>query len=291
MTDLVRPRRSALYLPASNAKAMEKARSVDADVIIIDLEDAVSPDAKEAARDAAVTSIARGGYGRREVVLRVNGLDTPWGKEDLAAATASGADAVLVPKVNGAADIALYDEALREAPPGVELWAMVETSRSVFTLDSIAATAANSRLSVLVLGTNDLAKEMRLRPSRDRAPFLPILTMAVAAAAAHGLNVLDGVCNDFKDFELLRAECEQGVAFGMDGKTLIHPGQIALCNEIFSPSPQDLEWADDIIAAFALEENAGKGAISLKGKMVELLHLVEARRLRGVSDRIHADVG
>lgn len=288
MTDQTRPRRSALYLPASNAKAMAKARSIDADVVIIDLEDAVSPDAKSEARAAAVAALAAGGYGRREVVIRVNGFDTPWGRDDLSAIARSGADAILVPKVDDAAAVIAYDQALAGAPAQTRLWAMIETSRSVFALEQIAATASQTRLSAFVLGTNDLAKALRLRPSRERSVFLPIVTLAVAAARGHGLSVLDGVCNDFSDTERLRFECLQGVEFGLDGKTLIHPGQIAICNEVFSPGAEDLAWADEIIAAFALPENTGKGAISLKGRMVELLHLDEARHLRSVANGIPA---
>jgi citrate lyase subunit beta/citryl-CoA lyase len=288
MNDAARPRRSALYLPASNAKAMAKARTVVADVVIIDLEDAVSPESKVAARAAAAEALGEGGYGQREVVIRVNGLDTPWGRDDIAAVVHAGADAILVPKVDDAAAVKAYDAAIAEAPSKTRLWAMIETSRSVGALSEIAAMASSTRLSTLVLGTNDLAKAMRLRPDLERTPFLPILTLAVAAGRAHGLSILDGVCNDFSDLERLRAECSQGVRFGFDGKTLIHPAQLEICNAVFSPNVEDLAWADDVIAAFSLPENAGKGAISLGGRMVELLHLEEARHLRSVADRISA---
>lgn len=288
MIDATRPRRSALYLPASNAKAMAKARTVDADVVILDLEDAVSPDSKILARDAAVAALGEGGYGRREIVIRVNGLDTPWGRDDLAAVAQSGADAILVPKVDDADAVRTYDAALADAPAQTRLWAMIETSRAVAALDRIAAMASCSRLSTFVVGTNDLAKALRVRPTLARTPFLPILTLAVVAARAHGLSILDGVCNEYDDLDRLRVECLQGVEFGFDGKTVIHPAQIETCNAIFSPSQEDLAWADQVIAAFALAENAGKGAISLSGKMVELLHLEEAEHLRAVADRISA---
>jgi citrate lyase subunit beta/citryl-CoA lyase len=288
MIDVTRPRRSALYLPASNPKAVAKSRTLAADVIILDLEDAVSPDAKVAAREAAVAAVREGGYGDREVVVRVNALDTPWGRDDLAALTQSRADAILVPKVDDADAVLAYDAALAGAPDGMRLWAMIETGRSVFGLEGIAAAASRSRLSTLVLGTNDLAKVMRARPGRERTPFLPVLTHAVAAARIHGLSILDGVCNDYSDLERLRFECLQAVEFGMDGKTLIHPVQIETCNEVFSPSQEDLRWADAVIAAFGLPENAGKGAISLQGRMVELLHLDEARHLRSIADKISA---
>lgn len=288
MIDATRPRRSALYLPASNAKAMAKARTVDADVVILDLEDAVSPDKKIQARDAALTAVAEGGFGRREIVIRVNGLDTPWGRDDLAAVAHSGADAILVPKVDDACAIRAYDAALAEAPARTRLWAMIETGRAVAALDEIAAMASCSRLSTFVIGTNDLAKALRMRLHQTRTPFLTILTLAVVAARTHGLSILDGVCNEYSDLDRLRVECLQGLEFGFDGKTVIHPAQIETCNAIFSPGAEDLAFADQVIAAFALAENAGKGAISLNGKMVELLHLDEARHLRAIADRISA---
>ena len=288
MNDAARPRRSALYLPASNAKAMAKARTVAADVVILDLEDAVSPDSKLEARAAVVAALAEGGYGKREVVVRVNGLDTPWGRDDLAAVVNGGADAILVPKVDDGDAVEAYDAALSDAPARTRLWAMIETSRSVGALGGIAAKASTTRLSAFVLGTNDLAKAMRIRPGTQRTPFLPILTLSVAAARSHGLSILDGVCNDFSDLDRLRDECQQGADFGLDGKTLIHPSQIEICNAVFSPSAEEIAWANEVIAAFALDENAGKGAIRLKGRMVELLHRDEALSLRAIADRISA---
>lgn len=283
---LDRPRRSALYLPASNAKAIAKARTLPCDVVILDLEDAVAPEAKAEARAAAVAAVAEGGFGHREVAIRANGIDTEWGAADLAAIAASTADAVLVPKVNGPADIARYEATLAGAPASLQLWAMIETCASVFALEPIAAMARSTRLSLWIMGTNDLAKEMRAQLSPGRTPFLPFLSLAVAAARAHGVAVLDGVCNEFRDLDAFEEEARQGLAFGFDGKSLIHPAQIDPCNAVFSPSQADLAWADAVIAAFALPENRGKGAIRVEGKMTELLHLEQARRLLAVADRI-----
>lgn len=285
-----RPRRSALYLPASNAKAVAKARSLPADVVILDLEDAVAPDAKVDARAAAFAALAEGGFGEREVAVRVNGLDTPWGADDLAAICSSGADAVLVPKVGTAADIDRYQAALDAAVPTMQLWTMIETAASVGQLDAIAARAADTRLSLWILGTNDLAKEMRARLTPERTPFLPILSLAVAAARAHGIAILDGVCNEFRNLDLFAAEAEQGRLFGFDGKSLIHPAQIEPTNSIFAPSAEELARAEAIVAAFALPENNGKGAIQVDGKMAELLHLDDARRLLAFAERIAAFV-
>jgi citrate lyase subunit beta/citryl-CoA lyase len=271
-------RRSALYLPASNARAIEKARGLAADVVILDLEDAVAPDAKQAAREAALAAVAEGGFAARELAVRANGLDTPWGAEDLAAVAASQADAVLVPKVGTADGISRYEAALAGARPQMRLWAMIETCRAVPNLDAIAAMAASTRLSLWVMGINDLAKEMRAQITPDRAVFQPILSLAVCAARAHGLAIIDGVCNEFRDLDLFRAEALQGARFGFDGKSLIHPAQIEPCNAVFSPSADEVSWARAVIAAFDLPENRGKGAISVEGKMAELLHLEEARR-------------
>jgi citrate lyase subunit beta/citryl-CoA lyase len=278
MTTVHRPRRSALYLPASNARAIEKARSLPADIIILDLEDAVAPDAKVSAREAAIEAVAAGDFGSKEVAIRANGLGTQWGADDLAAIAASRVDAVLVPKVGSAGDIARYNLMLDNAHPGMQLWAMIETCGAVGRLDAIAAMAASTRLSLWVMGLNDLAKEMRAQMTPDRIVFQPILSLAVCAARAHGVTVLDGVCNEFRDLGLFEAEARQGALFGFDGKSLIHPAQVEPCNTVFSPSAEELAWAQAIIAAFALPENHGKGVINLEGKMIELLHLDQARR-------------
>ena len=286
MTPAARPRRSVLYMPASNLKALDKARTLPADAVILDLEDAVAPEAKETARAQAVEAVKAGGFGRREVVIRVNGLDTPWGPEDLKAAAEAGPDAILVPKVNSAADVAVYDAAIAAAPPQTKLWAMIETCRSIFNLAEIAEAARTSRMSVWVMGTNDLAKEMRCRQTPGREPFHGPLSLSVAAARAHGLTILDGVYNDIDNEAGLEAVCEQGVDFGFDGKTLIHPKQIDVCNRVFSPSEAEVAFAKAVIVAFALPENAGKGAIRVEGRMAELLHLSQAERLVAVAEAI-----
>ncbi len=288
MTQTLRPRRSALYLPASNPKALTKARTLPVDVVILDLEDAVAPENKIAAREQAVAALAEGGFGRRELVIRTNGLDTEWGAGDLAAAAAAGPDGVLVPKVSSPAEVRAYDTALAAAPAKTRLWIMIETCACLPVLHDLAACAADTRLAGFVLGTNDLAKEMRARPGPERTPFLPILTMAVAAARAHGLVVLDGVCNEFRELDRFTAEARQGLEFGFDGKTLIHPDQIAPCNAVFSPDATEIAWAEAVEAAFALPENAGKGAIKVDGRMVELLHLDQARRVLAVAAAIAA---
>lgn len=285
---LDRPRRSVLFMPASNPKALAKAREVDADVIILDLEDAVAPEQKEAAREAAVRALYTGGFGHREVAVRVNGLDTEWGAEDLEALARAGADALLVPKVSSPQDVLRYHEALADAPSDLQLWAMIETAGSVLRLDAIASLARQTRLALWVIGPNDLARELRARPDAGRTFLQPFLSLAVAAARAHGLSILDGVCNEFKDMDIFRAEATQGLMFGFDGKTLIHPAQIAPCNEVFSPSPAELEWAGRVIEAFALPEHAGKGAIKLDGRMVELLHRDQAQSLLAMARRIAA---
>jgi citrate lyase subunit beta/citryl-CoA lyase len=286
MTDIPRPRRSALYLPASNAKALDKARTLACDVVILDLEDAVAPEAKEAARAQAVEAVKAGGFGRRELVIRTNGLDTPWGADDLAAAALAGPDAILVPKVSSAADVAAYNAAIEKAPAATKLWAMIETCAALFALDEIAKAAKTTRMTTWVMGTNDLAKEMRCRQTADRAPFWGPLSLSVAAARGAGLTILDGVYNDIENIEGLVNVCEQGVDFGFDGKTLIHPKQVEPCNLVFSPAPGEVDWARAVIAAFALPENAGKGAIRVEGRMAELLHLSQAERLVAVSEAI-----
>lgn len=288
MTHPARPRRSALYLPASNAKALAKARGLGADVVILDLEDAVAPEHKLEARQMAVAAVREGGFGRRELVVRANALSTPWGADDLAVLAEAGPDAVLVPKIDGPADVRAYDAALAKAPAKTRLWVMIETCAVLPCLHQVAACAADSRLAGFVLGTNDLAKEMRAQLRPGRVPFQPVLTMAVAAARAHGLAVLDGVCNEFRDAAVFTAEAEQGLLFGFDGKTLIHPDQIDPCNAVFSPSAAELDWAGKIVAAFDLPENVGKGVIKLDGKMVELLHLEQARRLLDIAALIAA---
>lgn len=281
-----RPRRSALFLPGSNARALEKARELPCDIVIIDLEDAVAPEAKDAARAAALDAVAQGGFGHRELVVRVNALDSEWGAADLAAVARSSADAVLVPKIDGPEDVFRYNAALHNAPPRMQLWTMIETCASVMNLSAIAACAPASRLALWVVGTNDLAKEMGAQLTPCRTPFLPFLAMAVAAARAGGLSVLDGVCNEFRDLAAFEAEARQGRMFGFDGKSLIHPAQVGPCNTVFSPAEAEIAHARAVIAAFAMPENAGKGAIRVEGKMAERLHLEQAVRLVARAERI-----
>lgn len=279
MAESIRPMRSALFLPASNPRAIEKARGLPADAVILDLEDAVAPEAKAEARAAAVAAVNAGGFAAPTLAVRVNALDTEWGAGDLAAIAASRADAVLVPKVATAEDIELYHAELAAAPPEMRLWAMIETCRAVSQLQAIADMAARTRLAALVVGTNDLALELRARPAADRSGLVPYLALAVAAARAGGIAALDGVCNDFTDLDRFAAECTQGRALGFDGKSLIHPAQIAPCNAAFGPDAEEVARARTIVAAFGDPENAGKGAIRVEGRMVERLHLREAERV------------
>jgi citrate lyase subunit beta/citryl-CoA lyase len=279
MTDSIRPLRSALFLPASNPRAIEKARGLAADAVILDLEDAVSPEAKDEARDAAVAAVKAGGFRASTVVVRANTLDTEWGAADLAALAGSGADAVLVPKVATADDVELYHAELATAPKAMQLWVMIETCRAISELQRIADMAARTRLAAMVVGTNDLALELRAWPAADRAGLLPYLSLSVAAARASGIAVLDGVCNDFTDLDRFAAECAQGRALGFDGKSLIHPAQVEPCNRAFSPDPEEIARAEAIVVAFGDPANAGKGAIRVAGKMAERLHLREAERI------------
>jgi citrate lyase subunit beta / citryl-CoA lyase len=288
MTHAARPRRSALYMPATNAKAVEKARTLPCDVVILDLEDAVAPEMKDAAREAAVAAVRAGGFGRREVVIRTNGLDTPWGAADLAAAAQAGPDAVLVPKVGDGAEVAAYDAALAAAPAATRMWAMIETGKAAFHLWEIAGAARTTRLAGWVMGINDLAKEMRARHTPGREAFLPILSLAVAAARANGLVILDGVHNDIEDLDALAVACRQGVDLGFDGKSLIHPKHLETCNRAFSPSPEEVAWSRAVIAAFAEPENAGKGVLRVEGRMAERLHLAQAEQQVAVAEAIAA---
>ena len=287
-----RPRRSVLYMPGSNGRALEKAKTIGADALILDLEDSVAPDQKALARAQVAGAVKGGGYGRRELVIRINALTTAWGREDMAVAAAVGPDAVLIPKVSTPGDIMKAAKELREAgaPEKTRLWAMMETPLAILNADAIVRTAADpaSRLGVLVMGTNDLAKESRARLTKGRAPMLAWLSICVLAARAHGAEILDGVYGDIADEAGFRAECEQGRDLGMDGKTLIHPNQVAICNEVFAPAPSEVEWARKIIAAFELPENLDKGAISLEGRMVERLHADIARHTVAIAEAIAA---
>jgi citrate lyase subunit beta/citryl-CoA lyase len=277
-------------MPGANAKALEKAKSLPADVLILDLEDSVAPEAKADARAQAAAAVKAGGYGKREIIIRVNALTTPWGRDDIAAAGVAKPDGILAPKVESRAEVEALDRAMSEAGFAKEasLWVMIETPRAILNLAEIASAARTTRLACFVMGTNDLAKETRARPGAERAPFFAAMSLAVTAARAEGLVAIDGVFNDIADAAGFEAECRQGLAFGFDGKTLIHPSQIEAANVTFAPSAEEVARARAVIAAFALPENAGKGVIKVDGRMTELLHLEEARRVVAVSDAIEA---
>ena len=281
-TDKVQPRRSVLYMPGSNARAIEKARTLAADTLILDLEDAVAPDKKEIARTQVCQAVKSRCFGSWEVVIRINAPNTQWVAADLAAALDAGPDAILVPKVSRAADL----QAINAAAYGIELWAMVETPRAILGIAEIAASSRN--LACLVMGTNDLIKDMRGKPMRGRENLNAALSLCVLAARALDLAVIDGVFNNIADSDGFHAECLRARAIGFDGKTLIHPSQIAPCNEIFTPSGDEVEFARRLIAAFALPENSGKGAIALDGKMVERLHAEAAQRTVALAEAIVA---
>jgi citrate lyase subunit beta / citryl-CoA lyase len=285
----LRPRRSVLYVPAVNARAIDKARSLTCDAVVLDLEDAVAPAMKASARASALSVIQAGGFGQRELIVRVNGLDTEWGADDLALFSRSNAHAVLVPKIRTREEVLAYNRALNGAAESLQLWAMIETALSMFRLEDIASAAHESRLSCFVLGTNDLAKELHMQLDHERVPLIPFLSLTVAAARAHGVAVLDGVYNAFDDASGFEAQCRQGLAYGFDGKTLIHPRQIEMCNTVFSPSPDDVRRAQQIQAEFALPENLHKGAVSVSGQMVERLHLVQAEQLLALDALIRAN--
>jgi citrate lyase subunit beta / citryl-CoA lyase len=286
----IRPRRSVLYMPGSNARALEKAKSIAADALILDLEDAVAPEAKETARKQVCDVVRSGGYGHRELVIRINALDTPWGQADMDAAAAAAPDAILLPKPGTGADIVRATEAVARAraPEKTRLWAMIETPLAILNLTSIALASKQqgARLACLVLGTNDLVKETRADLSVNRRPALYWLSAALTAARAYGLDALDGVYNNFKDAEGYRRECVHGRRLGFDGKTLIHPDQVAVANEVFAPPAAEVAFARKIIAAWAQPENKGKGVITVEGRMVELLHAEMAARTVAIAEAI-----
>ena len=272
-----RPRRSVLYMPGHNERALEKARSLPVDGLILDLEDAVGPDHKVTARDSACAAAASGQYGAREVTIRVNGIGTRWHDDDLAAACAAGPDGVVVPKVNSADEVRSLVAAMERhgAPEHTGLWAMVETPEAVLAVGEIAS--ASPRLAVLVMGTNDLVKELGARHVPGREPLVAALSLTLLAARRSGVAVLDGVYNDVSDLDGFEAECRQGRDLGFDGKTLIHPGQVGPCNAVFAPSPEEVQEAHEIIAAWDAGE--GTGVVTHRGKMVEHLHVEIARKV------------
>ncbi len=290
MPTSIRPRRSVLYMPGSNARALEKARTLAADALILDLEDAVAPDAKQAAREQVIAAVKAGGYGRREIAIRVNGLSTPWGMDDFKAAAEAKPDAILVPKISSADEMNEIAKALAQlgADSKTRIWIMIETALSAFRLEQIAATARNdkTRLSVFILGTNDYAKETRAKITRGRAGLIPFLANSVAAARAHGVDVIDGVFNDISDIDGLKEEAAQARDLGFDGKTIIHPTHIAPCNEVFSPGEDEVANARKVAGAFEQPEAKGKGVLQIDGRMYEILHAEIAKRTVAVADAI-----
>ena len=288
MAAAFRPRRSVLYMPGSNARALEKARTLAADALILDLEDAVAPDAKALARDQVAAAVKQGGFGPRETIIRVNGPATPWGADDMKAACAAGPDAILVPKIETGDDIMRADHALKThgAPARTALWAMMETPRAMLDALAIADAARSTRLACFVMGTNDLAKETRARIVSGRAPMDPWLMACVAAARVAQIDIVDGVYNAIDDLDGFAQECREARDRGFDGKTLIHPSQIATANAFFAPDAAEVAWARTLIAAFEQPENAGKGALQIEGKMVERLHAEIGRRTVAIAEAI-----
>ena len=283
----LRPRRSVLYMPSSNERALEKARSIPCDALILDLEDAVAPDAKAQARDNAVAAARSGAYGHREVTIRCNGLDTPWGSDDLAAAAGSGASAVVIPKVGSRSEL---DEVAHRldaagAPTELAIWAMIETPTALLDIRPIAR---HDRVAVLVMGTNDLVKELRLGTPPDRAPLVPHLATALVGAREAGKVILDGVYNDVRDADGFLVEARQGRDLGFDGKTLVHPSQVDPTNEVWAPTEAQVDHARRVIEAFEEAEAEGRGVITVDGRMIENLHVDEARRVLAVADAIAA---
>ncbi len=287
-----RPRRSVLYMPGSNARAIDKARTLPADALILDLEDSVAPDQKALARSQVAAAVKEGGFGQREVIIRINALQSPWGREDLLAAIAAGPHAILLPKVDGPGAIMQAAREMREAgaPESLRVWAMMETPLAILHAGSIAATGADpaARLDALVMGLNDLAKETRARLTPGRPAMVAWLALCVAAARAHNVDIIDGVYNDIADLDGFKRECEQGREMGLDGKTLIHPSQIGACKEIFAPTTAEVDAASAIIAAFDEPENQGKGVLQINGRMVERLHADMARRTLAIAKGVGA---
>ena len=279
------PRRSVLYMPAANERALEKAKAIPCDAIIFDLEDAVAPDAKEQARDQAVAAVGSGEYGYRELTIRCNGLDTPWGADDLAAAAVAGPAAVVIPKVSGPGHLGQVTDALEGAgaPDHTMIWAMVETPDAIFDARAIAKF---DRVNVLVMGTNDLVKELYASHVPGRQPLLPHLATALLAARSAGKAILDGVYNDVKDPEGFLAECQQGAQMGFDGKTLIHPSQVEPTNDTWAPSADEIDHAQRVIAAFDEATAEGRGVVTVDGRMIENLHVEQARRTLAAADAI-----
>ncbi|MFZ5789484.1 MAG: HpcH/HpaI aldolase/citrate lyase family protein [Pseudomonadota bacterium] len=286
MFQSTRPRRSALYMPGSNIRALEKGKTLGADVIIMDLEDAVAPEAKRDARLQVVNAVKAGGYGPREVVIRVNGLNTPWGYGDLAAVAQAGADAILIPKVESVETVRQAETVLvaNGAPDELALWCMMETPRAMLNAEAVAG--ASRRVTCFVMGTSDLTKDLHARHTRDRLPLVTSLGLCLLAARAYGLAILDGVHLDLEDEAGFEAACRQGAEMGFDGKTLIHPKTIPAANRIFAPAPEDVAWSRRVIAAHAEAAAEGRGIVVLDGKLIENLHVLNARRIVDLAEAI-----
>ena len=286
MSNEIRPRRSVLYMPGANERALEKAKTLPADALILDLEDAVAPDAKPDARKRVAAAAASGDYGNREITIRVNGIGTAWHDDDLRAAAEAGPDAVVVPKINSADEVHAVERVLEAAgaPDRTTIWAMVETP--IAMLHAVEIAASSERLSVLVMGTNDLANELQAEHVPGRAPLLTGLSLSLLGARAAGKVILDGVYNNVRDPEGFEAECLQGRQFGFDGKTLIHPNQVEPCNRIFAPSAEEIEKSQEIIKAFEEAKAAGRGVVTVNGRMIENLHVDNARRILALAEAI-----
>jgi len=286
MATTARPRRSVLYMPGSNARALEKAKTLGADGLIFDLEDAVAPDAKDEARRLVVEAVKGGGYGRREILVRANGLATPWGQADVVAAATCGADAVLMPKVESGDTVRQVDAILTAAgaPADMAIWCMMETPRGILRAEEIAG--ASPRMAGFVMGTSDLAKDLHCAHTRERQPMLTSLGLCLLAARAHGLAALDGVHLDLNDDEGFEYSCRQGLELGFDGKTLIHPKTIDAANRVFAPSEKEVAWSRKIIAAHAEATAEGKGVVVVDGRLVENLHVENARRIVALAEQI-----
>ena len=286
----IRPRRSVLYMPGSNARAIEKARTLPVDGVILDLEDAVAPEAKEQARALVAEAVKAGGFGNRELFIRVNGIDSPWHADDLSAAAHAAPDVILIPKVGTVEALERVGQRLLDLKTDLKtrVWAMIETPQAIFNIEALAAKAHDSetRLAGFVMGTNDLAKETRARLVPGRAPMLSWLARCLLAAHAHGIDILDGVYNDLGNAQGFEAECLQGRDMGFDGKTLIHPNQIVPCNTAFSPGTDEIAQARKTIAAFELPENKDKGVVQIEGRMVERMHAEMARRTVAIAEAI-----
>ncbi|MBD2858191.1 CoA ester lyase [Spongiibacter sp. KMU-158] len=282
------PRRSVLYMPGSNARALEKAKSLDADVLILDLEDAVAPGQKDVAREQVLAAVTAGGYGKRELVVRVNGFDTPWGRKDIECFAKAPIQALCLPKVESAAEVLAVTQVLQQAgaPKDLALWTMAETPRGILAIDEIAG--AHPRMAAIVLGTSDLAKDLRVPHTPTRLGLLSSLGLCVLAARAHGLDVLDGVHLDLEDDAGLELACQQGVELGFDGKTLIHPRQIPAANSAFSPTEAAIARAQKVSAAWEQAQSEGKGVVLVDGKLVEALHVEEALRVLAIADAMKA---